>query len=601
MKRCSHWLVAILVVMSCISIAGATCVASTSNTYYISTGGKDSNSGSIGSPWRTIAHAVDQVPDRSSTIVVRDGVYDECVFISRRFESSLLIKAEHPYRVRWQCDEPSQILKIGRAKNITVQGFEFTRPGLSEDHQWFVVVWWGGDTWSENITLRDNIFHDSVNNDLLRIGTGVSNIIVEGNVFYNQASVGGEHIDVNGVVGAIVQDNIFFNDFAGSGRVDHEDTNSYIVIKDSAGTKDGVIGARNIIVRRNVFLNWEGAMRSFVMVGEDSISTFEAVGVTIENNLMLGNSPNPLSSPITVRGSKDVTVRANTIVGDCPGRYFVIDSFITGDNPKNENIRIHNNIWSDPTGTMGDQFSCCDPSQTTSFTFDNNLFFNKGNPFPDSNDPFVEITDDVHRVIGDPKLGDQGGGITVPRWNGTGFDGGYGTIREAFEGLVDRYGALGFGSAAIHRADPAHMPADDILGNERSNVDDAPDIGAYEAVGFGLAIEPIFHHIDPGESADYAIHVEPGIATGSVSISISADGIPPNITWDLAPTTVSMPGVAGLTLTSTHDPESLAQGVFAHVTITVTGSGFTRTKQATLLVGGTSLYLPAILKQSFQA
>ena len=114
MKRRSHWLAVMIIVLSTRFLVSETCVASTWNTYYVSTSGKDTNNGSAGSPWRTIAHAVAQVPDSNSTIIVQDGVYEECVGISRRFVSSLLIEAEHPYRARWQCDESLPILKIGK-------------------------------------------------------------------------------------------------------------------------------------------------------------------------------------------------------------------------------------------------------------------------------------------------------------------------------------------------------------------------------------------------------------------------------------------------------------------------------------------------------
>lgn len=315
-----------------------------------------------------------------------------------------------------------------------------------------------------------------VNNDLLRVGPGAHHVVVENNMFYNQAG-SDEHIDINGAFDVVVQDNIFFNDFAGSGRTDSQSTSSYIVIKDSVGNNGG---SQEISIRRNIFLNWEGKRKHFVLVGEDGISTFEAVGVMIENNLMLGNGPDPLYSPIGIRGSKDITVRANTIVGDQPGWYFGLVSYIVEANPRNENVAIYNNIWSDPTGTMGEGFSCCDPAQTRSYAFDNNLFFNNGKPFPTSSDSFVEISDDLHRVIGDPKLGDQRRGITVPRWNGTNFNGGYDTIQAAFRGLVEQYGLLGGGSAAFDKANPAYMPAEDILGRDRSKIDSRPDIGDYE-------------------------------------------------------------------------------------------------------------------------
>ena len=76
-----------------------------------------------------------------------------------------------------------------------------------------------GSVPAEDIIIRNNIFHDSYNNDLLKINNVCDNILVEGNLFYNQSG-SDEHIDVNGVTNVTIQDNIFFNDFEGSGRPD---------------------------------------------------------------------------------------------------------------------------------------------------------------------------------------------------------------------------------------------------------------------------------------------------------------------------------------------------------------------------------------------
>jgi len=53
-----------------------------SSTYYVSPTGIDSNNGSIGMPWRTVTHAVEQVAS-GSTIVARAGVYNERVLINK--------------------------------------------------------------------------------------------------------------------------------------------------------------------------------------------------------------------------------------------------------------------------------------------------------------------------------------------------------------------------------------------------------------------------------------------------------------------------------------------------------------------------------------
>jgi hypothetical protein len=584
------WFCVILIILSVLiqelvpEIGEPVQAAPARDVYYVSPDGSNVNDGSAESPWRTIDYAASQLVPEGGTVVVADGTYTQDIFINDAYENSLHFVAEHPYRAKIQSDRTNGVIELFTlADNVIFEGFEITRGSSEKD---FAIYIHGS-----NITFRNNIIHDVRANDLIKIGgRDQHNVIIEGNMFYNQGP-GDEHIDVNTNSNQIfIQDNIFFSDFASSGRSLLE-SYSFIVIKDSGEAQN----TRYIHVRRNVFLNWEGNHKDFILVGEDGKPTFEARDVTIENNLMIGNSPHEMQAPIGVRGSKDITVRANTIVGDLPALNYGIVSYIVGDNPPNENVRIHNNIWSDPTGTMGVNFSCCGASQTKSYSFDNNLFFNGGEPFPISKYPFVEIEDDAHRVEGDPKLGDQGDGIILPRWNGNGFNGGYLTIREAFEDLVARYGAPGPGSAVIDAADPLHTPVDDILGRRRSDIDDTPDIGAYEAgsIEFDLTVDPYFHAISPMSSITYALSLEANFFRGPVSITVG--GVPEGVVFNLDPMVISAPGDAVLSVTST-SALSDTFGVYMRMPITATGGGQVRSSDVGLLVGGGGFFLPLIMK-----
>ena len=450
-------------------------MAARQDVFFVATDGDDNNGdGSAATPWATITHALDAVPD-GSTILVRPGEYFGRVRLGGRFAQGVTVRSEIPYQARLRND--ATVVTCFYGQGITLQGFDIAHSGPGAGALVIQIQDLIEGDKVGGITLRDNVLHDSFNNDILKINNGATDVLVEGNVFYNQEG-SDEHIDVNSVTNVVIQDNVFFNDFAGNGRND-DDTSSFIVIKDSNGESDNQLGSERIIVRRNVFAHWEGSSgQGYVRVGEDGTANFEARDVLIENNLMIGNNTQQIRSPFQMMGVYSVTVRANTVTGDMPAKEFGARIFTYGPNPDNDQIHLHNNVWSDPTGTMGDTFSR--GSNTQNLSFDNNLFWNKGVPFPTSSESIIEVTDDVHRVVGDPLLGDQAG-LVLPRWDSAEgrFVDGSATIREGFERLVTLYGATAANSPAIDTADPAHAPSEDILGRTR-DAGQRPDIGAYE-------------------------------------------------------------------------------------------------------------------------
>ncbi|MEM6793562.1 MAG: hypothetical protein AAF725_06240 [Acidobacteriota bacterium] len=428
------------------------------STFFVTTTGSDATGdGSQGAPWATIENAVNSVPDES-LILVGPGLYSGPIRIEGRF-----------------------------ARGITLEGFDIAHSGPGgglviqvQD----LIGEPGGAEITSRIVFRDNILHDSFDNDILKVNNGAGQVRIEGNLFYNQSG-SDEHIDINAVTDVVVQDNVFFNDFEGSGGVNNNDTSSYIVIKDSNPVDEVSPGSDRITVRRNVFLNWQGSTgANFVLLGEDGQPFHEAKNVLVENNLMLGNSPHVMRAAFGVKNARDVLFRNNTVVGDLPSLAFAMRlNLESSSSPQNENIEFYNNVWSDPTGTLGangggsNDFSDTPAADTASWALDNNLYWNGGSAIPEDPGELINPSDDASALVADPGLPSQAG-LVLPRWTGSQFADGSATIREVFERLVRLYGVPGAGSPVVDAADPARAPSDDILGGTR---DSRPDLGAVES------------------------------------------------------------------------------------------------------------------------
>ncbi len=476
-------------------------------TFHVAVDGDDATgNGSQAAPWATIGHALAMVAD-GSVIEVHPGTYNGRIRLQGNFATGVVVRSQVPYRARLRnSDRVITSYTDREISGITIEGFDIAHSGPGAGAL-VVHIDGGGDNRVHDIALVDNVLHDSYNNDILKINNGCTDIVVRGNIFYNQSG-SDEHIDINSVRRVTVEDNIFFNDLAGSGRTNHNDTSSYIVIKDSNGDNDIFTGSSRITVRRNIFANWQGSTGTcFLLIGEDGQPFHEAFDVLVENNLMLGNSANVMRAAFGVKGGRDITFRNNTISGDLPSLAFAMRLNTEGANPVNTDIRFFNNAWVDQTGTMGaenpsrpNDFSDTPPADNGTVLLHNNLYWNGGRPIPEDTTEQVNISDDSARIVADPLL-PAPVHVVLPRWNAsTGlFADGSATIRAAFVRLAG-YARPAAGSPLIGHADAAHAAADDILGHARQG---AKDIGALESdqapapvptpgpVG-GTAITPVY-------------------------------------------------------------------------------------------------------------
>ncbi len=455
---------------------------------YVAVNGNDSTgNGSAAAPWATITHALDNAMDNAE-ILVRPGTYTGRIRIRGSFPIGVTVRSEKPYQAKLRNNDRviTAYASSSEINNITLEGFDIAHSGPGAGAL-IIHIDGGGNKAVHHITLRNNILHNSYNNDILKINNAATHVLVQGNMFFNQTG-SDEHIDINSVEHIVVRDNIFFNNFEGSGRTNLNNTGSFIVIKDSNGSEDQFTGSRDITINRNIFFNWQGSSGScFILIGEDGKPYFEAMEVVVENNLLLGNSEHVMRSPFGVKGGRDILFRNNTISGDLPALAYGMRLNTEGENPANDNIRFFNNIWSDPTMTMGaenpsrpNDFSDTPLEETLTFSLHSNLYWNGGAPIPTDSNEKINVSDDTTPVTQDPRL-KKTDNIPVPIWDDQAmvFSSGETTIRQVFEHLARQYATLPANSSAIDQANNLHAPLDDILGQSRPMGLQA-DIGAFE-------------------------------------------------------------------------------------------------------------------------
>jgi len=72
--------------------------------FWVDPSGDDGGPGTQDQPWRTIQHAVDDVPDRGCTVWFNNGVYRGGANIERAFDERTIVRAVNPYRAALEHD-----------------------------------------------------------------------------------------------------------------------------------------------------------------------------------------------------------------------------------------------------------------------------------------------------------------------------------------------------------------------------------------------------------------------------------------------------------------------------------------------------------------
>jgi hypothetical protein len=421
--------------------------------FHVATEGSDSEGdGSVSRPWASIGHALGRVPDEPGVIIlVGDGLYPEAQPWSSRFASPVTVRAANRYRARVQATKAIEI----RGRGIILGGLEFLGDRPAEDPARSALLYISG----EEIRVTDCIFRDPTFGDQIEIGGGARAVSIQNSLIANPRE-GHDGIRISEASVLLIAGNIFFSSGGSDGAESRATDRAFLHVGPAARAgEEGPGTGRDLRVERNIFVNAsDNPGRAMIELGAGPGEP-TALEITIENNLFLGTEGSSVLAVLGLWGSRGLSLRANSLVGDFPSQAFLLHAAWD-----NRDLEIHNNILADPEGNMGPIAAWTSEALPT---FGNNLYWNAGQGISDVGPVGPGL--DPAAQLGDPRLPDPGklGLDAIPF--------GEEPLTESFTRL-SLLAATGEGSAAIDRADGRHMPLLDLSGRPRG----VPDIGALE-------------------------------------------------------------------------------------------------------------------------
>src|SRR5690606_9699588 len=141
--------------------------------------GEDDAVGSEEEPWATLQHALESIPETGCNVEVLPGTYAGAR-IDRHYTGTAVIRSAQPYLAVLEGD--TTVLDVQGAFNVAIEGFEVRQVG-PESTGVIVNIEEANGVEATWIEVRDNIIHDSFDDDLLKIRDAARHVSISGNVF----------------------------------------------------------------------------------------------------------------------------------------------------------------------------------------------------------------------------------------------------------------------------------------------------------------------------------------------------------------------------------------------------------------------------------
>lgn len=322
------------------------------SVYYVATNGNDSNPGTLDRPFRTIQRGA-SVAQAGSTVYIRGGIYKEQVTISNSGTASAPIRiVAYPGETPVIDGDNYRLPTIQWAALLSITGNYVYLSGLEvRDSNWMGVAISGRHSTVSEI----NSHHNKENGILIK---GDYSIAENSWVWWNCASNeygittrGGWASGLSAARypnGAILRGNVVYHNWC-EGLSTYEANGTIIednIVYDNH-TNVYVSDATNVIVRRNLVYSTPGSVidvdtpsnsRVGIMMGDERYNP-PSSNITIANNMVYGNSKNIYWWQGTQGGGmKDVLIAYNTLVNAYG------DAGIQINRGSHQNVHVINNI-----------------------------------------------------------------------------------------------------------------------------------------------------------------------------------------------------------------------------------------------------------------
>lgn len=269
-----------------------TLVSAASNTYYVSTTGSDSNSGSLSAPFKTFAKAI-SILQAGDTLRVEAGVYTEPLTLSKSGTASASISVIGDRAIlNMQGTNPNGVNVSG--SYVYVSGLEVI--GATD----FGILVTG-----KYVTIENNIVHDDVTRNgvgtcglstswgsAVKVKVGGENITIRNNTVYNNC---GEGIAVTRGLTALVENNTVYDNFGVNIYVDNS---PFVTVRNNVSYCTGT-HLRN------------GNRATGIALGEESYSGW---GAQLHDVLIVNNTITECSTGVAAYESNVGGILANVTI-----------------------------------------------------------------------------------------------------------------------------------------------------------------------------------------------------------------------------------------------------------------------------------------------